>query len=63
MIDNDDYGNMMNNLTFFSYLSKFCLRLYLHFLALCFNLEVSFTGRAEHIINAYVSLTVEELCL
>lgn len=44
-------------------LGMFCLRLYLYILALCFNLEVSLAGGAEHIINTYVGPTAEELCL
>lgn len=53
---------MMSNLNS-SYLDKLYLRLYLYILALCFNLEISLAGGAEHIINTNVSLTAEELCL
>lgn len=62
MIDTDEHGNVMSNLNC-SYLGKFCLRLYLYILALCFNLEISLAGGAEHIINTDVSPAAEEFCL
>lgn len=58
----DEYGNVMSYLNG-SYLGNFCLRLYLYILGLCFNLEISLAGGAEHIINTYVGPTAEELCL